>query len=245
MRRLWIRALAIALVYAHSARAQDSESAALAETEARLLKELEATEGTPPVRKWDNGAAAVERFIAEQEAPRIAAGHRYVQVYLANRQPLLFASAALCHLEGQRRAWQQDIVDERAAARHSGVVDKRVMYEAGQAILEIDKERKGLSAAIKRSLKKPPMPCSNAMVDWLIEQYECEDPDASVCNPDMRGARDHVLGWLRDGLDIRSLEAQLREQVSEEWHKHAEYGHKRVSENLKRSLAKPLNGGSK
>lgn len=164
-------------------------------------------------------AAAESKVAAEwAEEARLRAETTYSELHVARSLPLLLASAHVCSVVERIEAARAEIRTEREAAKHSGVVDKVVLYDAGQSIVAAERERKEVTANVAAALKSKPLACSNPVVAQVVESRAC-----AVGAPDcfsLRGTVDAAVGWIDGRVDVPQLEAAARTLVSDAWAAH-------------------------
>jgi len=181
------------------------------------IREREARERENEARE---AARVQQRRAAEKavfESSRLeAATTAYAAIYVGRRQPLAVASAELCRLRGIESEAEESIRSEKAAAKISGVVDKEVLYEAGHSLAEVRPDIKAMVAAIKRVLKKSPLPCKGAVSD-LVWQLVCS-PNDQECEGFMGNAIDFVIDAFNGdvGRSAEEREVEARSAINDD-----------------------------
>lgn len=138
-------------------RAQQRE-AYLAEKRERETARHEANEAA---RGEAEAEAARLRMAEERKAAAFDLAARMVAAVRAD----VLASVLICEAKERVAAAKKEIADERAAARHSGAVDKAVLHDAGVAIAEAERDIAENTKGI-RQLKKSPTTCDKLAKDW-------------------------------------------------------------------------------
>lgn len=137
----------------------------------------------------------------------------YRQAYLASHQPQLLASAHICDMRELLEGAQETMREEREGAKYSGLVDKSVMYKAGQDIRDYTKAISRVTAGLKRTAGKSPLPCTHAAVQGTQWQLNCTAGERDCGVLDFNESLGLVLDWFNGGSNPKEAEAERRPQV--------------------------------